>query len=49
MEIDVEELEILNTCDELPFTIDDNTTALEDTRLKIITSEMKNMMIKKFY
>jgi len=34
IEIEVQELEILNTCEELPFTIEDNTNALEDTRLK---------------
>ena len=34
IEINVEELEILNTSSELPFEISDNTTALEDTRLK---------------
>ena len=34
IEIEVESLEILNTSLELPFTIDDNTNALEDTRLK---------------
>lgn len=34
IEIIVEELELLNTSLEIPFTIADNTTALEDTRLK---------------
>ncbi len=34
IEIDVISLEILNTSKEIPFEISDNTTALEDTRLK---------------
>ena len=34
IEIDVEKLEIINTSKELPFAITNDTTALEDTRLK---------------
>ena len=34
IEIDVSLLELLTTSEELPFALDDNTTALEDTRLK---------------
>lgn len=34
IEIDVEELEIINKSAELPFTISEDTNALEDTRLK---------------
>ncbi len=34
IEIDVASLEILNSAAELPFEVSDNTTALEDTRLK---------------
>ena len=50
IEVSVEELEILNTCLELPFTIDDNTNALEDTRLKyryldIRRNKLKNNLI----
>lgn len=34
IEIEVEELELLNTSKDIPFEISDDTTALEDTRLK---------------
>ena len=34
IEVDVEELEIINKSDELPFAISDDVSALEDTRLK---------------
>ena len=34
IEIEVEDIEILNKSKDLPFTITDDTTALEDTRLK---------------
>ena len=34
IEILVSNIKIINTCDDLPFEISDNTTALEDTRLK---------------
>ncbi len=52
IEINVEELEILNTSSELPFEINDNTTALEDTRLKyryldIRRNNIKNNLILK--
>ena len=46
IEIDVEELEVLNTCDELPFTIDDNTNALEDTRLKYRYLDIRRNKLK---
>ena len=34
IEIEVEEMELLNTSKDIPFEISDDTTALEDTRLK---------------
>ena len=34
IEVEVEELELLNTSKDIPFEISDDTTALEDTRLK---------------
>ena len=34
VEVEVEELELLNTSKDIPFEISDDTTALEDTRLK---------------
>jgi aspartyl-tRNA synthetase len=34
VEVDVDVLELINTSADLPFTISDDTTALEDTRLK---------------
>ena len=34
IEVDVEDLELINTSVDLPFTISEDTTALEDTRLK---------------
>ena len=46
IEIDVESLEILNTCEELPFTIDDNTNALEDTRLKYRYLDIRRNKLK---
>jgi len=46
IEIDVSGLEILNTCDELPFTIDDNTNALEDTRLKYRYLDIRRNKLK---
>ncbi|MGN0992731.1 MAG: aspartate--tRNA ligase [Bacilli bacterium] len=50
VEIDVSNLVLLNTSLEIPFAIDDNTTALEDTRLKyryldIRRNEIKNNLI----
>lgn len=47
IEIDVTELSITNTCEELPFTIDDNTTALEDTRLKYRYLDIRRNKLKK--
>ena len=46
IEIEVSELEVLNTCEELPFTIDDNTTALEDTRLKYRYLDIRRNKLK---
>lgn len=46
IEIEVSELEVLNTCEELPFTIDDNTTALEDTRLKYRYLDIRRTKLK---
>ena len=46
IEINVESLEVLNTCEELPFTIDDNTTALEDTRLKYRYLDIRRNKLK---
>lgn len=34
IEVNVEELELINKSKEIPFSLDDSTTALEDTRLK---------------
>ena len=46
IEIKVTSLEVLNTCDELPFTIDDDTTALEDTRLKYRYLDIRRNKLK---
>ena len=46
IEINVEKLEILNTSAELPFEISDNTTALEDTRLKYRYLDIRRNSIK---
>ena len=46
IEIEVSELEVLNTCEELPFTIDDNTNALEDTRLKYRYLDIRRNKLK---
>ncbi len=46
IELEVEELEILSTCDELPFVIEDNTTAGEDLRLKYRYLDMRRNKIK---
>lgn len=50
IEVIVSELELINTARELPFEITDNTTALEDTRLKyryldLRREELKNKLI----
>ena len=46
IEINVDYLEILNNCEELPFTIEDNTTALEDTRLKYRYLDIRRNKLK---
>lgn len=46
IEIDVLDLEVLNTCIDLPFTLDDNTTALEDTRLKYRYLDIRRNKLK---
>ena len=46
IEIDVSSLEVLNTCEELPFTLDDDTTALEDTRLKYRYLDIRRNKLK---
>ncbi len=47
IEVIVNNLEILNTSIELPFTITDNTTALEDTRLKYRYLDLRRNELKK--
>ena len=46
IEVLVSSLEILNTSSEIPFTISDNTTALEDTRLKYRYLDIRRNEIK---
>lgn len=46
IEVNVETLTILNTAKELPFEIKDNTTALEDTRLKYRYLDLRRESIK---
>ena len=46
IEIEVDNLIILNKSIELPFTIDDNTTALEETRLKYRYLDLRRNEIK---
>ena len=46
IEIEVDELELLNTSLDIPFTIDDDTTALEDTRLKYRYLDLRRNAIK---
>ena len=46
IEIEVKELELLNTSLDIPFTIDDDTTALEDTRLKYRYLDLRRNVIK---
>ena len=46
IEVIVSNLEILNTSIELPFTITDNTTALEDTRLKYRYLDLRRNELK---
>ncbi|MBQ6546655.1 MAG: aspartate--tRNA ligase [Bacilli bacterium] len=46
IEIDVTDLVLLNTSLDIPFTIDDETTALEDTRLKYRYLDLRRNAIK---
>ena len=46
IEVIVNELEILNTAKEIPFSITDDTTALEDTRLKYRYLDIRRNPIK---
>lgn len=46
IEVEVEKLAVLNKSLELPFTIDDNTTALEETRLKYRYLDIRRNEIK---
>ena len=46
IEVVVNELEILNTAKEIPFSITDDTTALEDTRLKYRYLDIRRNQIK---
>lgn len=46
IEVNVETLTVLNTAKELPFEIKDNTTALEDTRLKYRYLDLRRESIK---
>ncbi len=46
IEVDVNELELLNKAKELPFEITDDTTALEDTRLKYRYLDIRRNEIK---
>lgn len=46
IEVEVEKLTILNTSLELPFTIDNDTTALEETRLKYRYLDIRRNEIK---
>ena len=46
IEIEVKDLVVLNTSVDIPFTIDDDTTALEDTRLKYRYLDLRRNAIK---
>jgi aspartyl-tRNA synthetase len=46
IEVVISSLDVLNTCEELPFTVDDNTTALEDTRLKYRYLDIRRNKLK---
>lgn len=46
IELEVTEIEILNTANELPFEISDTTTALEDTRLKYRYLDLRRNSLK---
>ena len=47
IEIIVKELEVLNISDEIPFEISDDTTALEDTRLKYRYLDLRRPTLQK--
>ena len=46
IEVDVKELELINTSKEIPFQITDDTTALEDTRLKYRYLDLRRDILK---
>lgn len=46
IEVEVEELEVLNTSNEIPFELKDDTTAIEDTRLKYRYLDLRRNPIK---
>ena len=46
IEIDTEEVEIINTATDTPFEIKDDTTALEDTRLKYRYLDLRRQSLK---
>ena len=46
IEVDVNKLELINTSKELPFMITDDTTALEDTRLKYRYLDLRREVLK---
>lgn len=46
IEVELHELEVLNTSIDIPFSITDDTTALEDTRLKYRYLDIRRNEIK---
>ena len=46
IEIDVDKLELVNKSKDIPFSITDNTTALEDTRLKYRYLDLRREVLK---
>jgi len=46
VEVDIAEIEILNEASELPFEISDNTTALEDTKLKYRYLDLRRPILR---
>ncbi len=46
IEIDTEEVEVINTAEDTPFEIKDDTTALEDTRLKYRYLDLRRPSLK---
>ena len=46
IEVNVKSLELINTSKEIPFTISDDTTALEDTRLKYRFLDLRRESLK---